>query len=56
MMNSKETALKVKMLQDILKSDFGITSDVELIEAIKNMQPVDISIFVSCPHTEQCAT
>lgn len=49
-MDDKEKAMKVKMLQDTLRQDFGINSVAELMEAIRTMTPVDISIFVSCTH------
>ncbi len=45
-MDGKEKGMKIKMLQDTLKNDFGITSDAELIKAIKHTPPIDISIFV----------
>lgn len=46
-MDSKEKSMKVKLLLDILKNDYGITSDAELTEAIKKLKPLDISMFVS---------
>lgn len=48
-MDSKERAMKVKMLQNILKQDFGINSVAELMEAMRTMTPVDISMFVLPP-------
>lgn len=48
-MDSREKAMKVGMLQEILKRDFGITSAAELIAAMKDMPGIDISIFVSAP-------
>lgn len=45
-MDDREKAMKVKMLQDTLKQDFGINSAAELIEAMRTMTPVDISMFV----------
>lgn len=48
-MDSKEKAMKVKMLQDILKKDFGITSPAELMEAMRTMTAIDISMFVLPP-------
>ena len=48
-MNDRERAMKVEMLQSILEKEFGITSRAELVEAIRKMTPVDISIFVTSP-------
>lgn len=45
-MDDREKTMKVKMLQDTLRQDFGINSVVELIEAMRTMTPVDISMFV----------
>lgn len=45
-MNDAEKAMKVKTLQGILEKEFGITSTAELLEAIRTMTPVDISMFV----------
>lgn len=48
-MDDREKAMKVKMLQDTLRQDFGINSVAELIEAMRTMTPVDISMFVLPP-------
>ena len=48
-MDDRERAMKVEMLQSILEKEFGITSRAELVEAIRKMTPVDISIFVASP-------
>lgn len=48
-MDDRERAMKVEMLQSILEKEFGITSRAELVEAIRKMTPVDISIFVTSP-------
>lgn len=48
-MDDRERAMKVEMLQGILEKEFGITSRAELVEAIRKMTPVDISIFVTSP-------
>lgn len=53
-MDSREKAMKVGMLQEILKKDFGITSAAELIAAMKDMPVMDISIFVSDPVGREC--
>lgn len=53
-MDTKEKAMKVKMLQDILKKDFGITSTAELVAAMKNAAELDITIFVSAPVGKEC--
>ena len=48
-MDSKEKAMKIKMLQNILEKEYGITSPAELMEAMRNMPKLDISIFVTTP-------
>ena len=48
-MDSKEKAMKIKMLQNILEKEYGITSPAELMEAMRNMPKLDISIFVTAP-------
>ena len=48
-MNNVEKTLKVKMLKDILESDYNISSGAELKDALNNMQPIDISAFVVSP-------
>lgn len=48
-MNDAEKSMKVKALQGILEKEFGITSTAELLEAIRTMKPVDISMFVLSP-------
>ncbi len=48
-MDDFEKAMKVKMLQSILAKEFGITSTAELLEAIRSMVPVDISMCVLPP-------
>ena len=53
-MDSKEKSMKVKMLQDILKREFGITSTAELVAAMKGMPELDISIFVSASTGKEC--
>ena len=53
-MDSKEKAMKVKMLQETLRKDFGITSSAELLAAMKNMPEIDITIFVSDPVGREC--
>ena len=52
-MDSKEKAMKVKMLQEILKKDFGISNAAELLAAMKESPAVDISIFVSAPKRKE---
>lgn len=32
-------------LETILREEFGITTDEELIEAVNSMEPLDIGIF-----------
>lgn len=33
-------------LKEILKKNYGITSDAELLEELNNMESVDLGIFV----------
>ena len=53
-MDSKEKAMKIKMLQNILEKEYGITSPAELMEAMRNMPKLDISIFVTAPSGKRC--
>ena len=34
-------------LKEILKKNYGITSDAELLEELNNMESVDLGIFVT---------
>lgn len=54
-MDSKEKAMKVKMLQSILEKEYGITNPAELMEAMRNMPKLDISIFVTAPARKECS-
>jgi len=36
----------VERLKKIMRDEFGITNDEELLEAVENMQGVDLGIFV----------
>lgn len=53
-MDGKEKNMKVKLLQDILKRDFGISSTAELMAAMNDMPELDISIFVASPVGKEC--
>ena len=53
-MDSKEKSMKVKMLQDLLKKDFGITRTAALMAAMKDLPKTAISIFVTAPVGEEC--
>lgn len=53
-MDSKEKAMKIKMLKNILEKEYGITSPLELMEAMRNMPEMDISIFVTAPSGKEC--
>lgn len=53
-MDSKEKAMKVKMLQSILEKEYGITSPSELMDAMRNIPKLDISIFVTAPTRKEC--
>lgn len=53
-MDSKEKDMKIKMLQNILEKEYGITSPAELMEAMRNMPKLDISIFVTTPSGKGC--
>lgn len=37
----------IERLRQKMKDEFGITTDEELMEAVKNHQPVDLGIFVT---------
>lgn len=52
-MDDREKAMKVKMLQDTLKREFDINSTAELLEAMRKMSPVDISMFVLGPERKE---
>ncbi|MEG1894598.1 MAG: hypothetical protein RR162_00060 [Oscillospiraceae bacterium] len=39
--------VSVTALQKILKQEFGITNEKELDEAIRNIKPLNIGVFVS---------
>ena len=40
-------------LKEILKKNYGITSDAELLEELNNMESVDLGIFVTQINTER---
>ena len=40
-------------LKEILKKNYGITSDAELLEELNNMESVDLGIFVTQIDTEK---
>ena len=42
-------------LKEILKKNYGITSDAELLEELNNMESVDLGIFVTQIDTEKTA-
>lgn len=42
-------------LKEILKKNYGITSDVELLEELNNMESVDLGIIVTQINTEKTA-
>ena len=42
-------------LKEILKKNYGITSDAELLEELNNMESVDLGIFVAQIDTEKPA-
>ena len=42
-------------LKEKLKKNYGITSDVELLEELNNMESVDLGIFVNQIHAEKTA-
>jgi len=44
-----EKAMKIRLLQETLSKKFGINSRAELLQAIRRMTPVDISMCVSEP-------
>lgn len=48
-MDAKERAMKVKLLQETLKKEFGITSTAELLEALRTATIGDISMCVASP-------
>ena len=42
-------------LQEILKKNYGITSDAELLEELNNMESVDLGIIVTQIDAEKTA-
>ena len=42
-------------LKEILKKNYGITSDAELLEELNNMESVDLGIFVTQIDAEKTA-
>lgn len=48
-MRDCEKAMKIRMLQETLSKEFGINSRAELLQAIRRMTPVDISMCVTKP-------
>lgn len=42
-------------LKEILKKNYGITSDAELLEKLDDMESVDLEIFVTQIDTEKTA-
>ena len=44
-----EKAMKIRMLQETLSKEFGINSRDELLQAVRRMKPVDISMCVTKP-------
>lgn len=40
-------------LREILKRDYGIETDTQLMQAIREQEPLDIGIFVSKPASQQ---
>lgn len=48
-MRDCEKAMKIRMLQGTLSKEFGINSRAELLQAIRRMTPVDISMCVTEP-------
>jgi len=48
-MDLKEKQERLNILREILKDDYGINSYTELLEAIQNTMPIDISVFTSTP-------
>lgn len=42
-------------LKEILKKNYGITSDAELLEELDDMESVDLGIFVTQIDTEKTA-
>ena len=53
-MDSKEKAMKIKMLQSILEKEYGIKSPTELMAAMRDIPKMDISIFVAAPTGKEC--
>ena len=41
------------ILRDILKRDYGIETDAQLMQAIRKQKPLDIGIFDSQPASQQ---
>lgn len=41
------------ILRDILKREYGIETDAQLMQAIREQKPLDIGIFVSQPASQQ---
>ena len=41
------------ILRDILKRDYGIETDAQLMQAIREQKPLDIEIFISQPASQQ---
>jgi len=44
-MDNAEKTL-VQVLREMLRADYGVTNDAELDKAIKDMEPMDISVFL----------
>lgn len=51
-MDEADLKRRVKGLEAMLARDFGIHSRAELLEAMKHMQPIDISCCVVEPEPE----
>lgn len=48
-MRDSEKAMKIRLLQETLGKEFGINNRAELLQAVRRMTPVDISMCVTKP-------
>lgn len=48
-MRDSEKAMKIRLLQETLSKEFGINNRAELLQAVRRMTPVDISMCVTKP-------
>ena len=48
-LRDSEKAMKIRLLQETLGKEFGINNRAELLQAVRRMTPVDISMCVTKP-------